>query len=465
MRWRVLTALLAAVVALVGAPAASGSSDSDNPAAPRDGIGRNEPAVAVSPVNPRHVVTASNQQGGLAVHVSRDGGRTFPDSTRMPRTGGRYTSDPALDFDGRGRLYASYLSYDRSASGLAYGVGGLAVVRSDDGGLTWQEPQLAVANRKDEDGCAFADFSSIAVDRRTGAVYVAWQGIEYANESCTSGYRHPLRVARSGDGGRTWSESVELPTPEDAIAYVPVLHVGARGEVAVVFTMTARGFAECPHSGSYSYGIALSRDGGRSFSFTRVVERSCGSTNSWVGDPVTGAYLASSTGATYRLPQGTDAAIDPRDGTIVQVTMGTDATKAFNRLHVWRSSDGGRTFKPGGTVPAATDEQQIFPRISVGRDGRLTLLWLAQLPGGRYVATASTSVDRGATWSPARRVASQESTVRHPFYLGFIGDYLANATGPDGTAHLVWTDTRDAEYENGYGGFYPQIWTARVPRR
>ena len=465
MSRRVIAALLVTAAAVVGAPSATGAPPGDNPAAPQDGVGRNEPAVAVSPRDPRLVVTASNQQGGLAVHISRDGGRTFKETERMPVVEeGVYSSDPALDFDASGRLYVSYLSYALTDAGLDFSVGGLTVVRSDDGGRTWQRPSVAFRNHQDDDGCAFADFSSLAVDRRTGTVYVAWQGIEYADASCRSGYRHPLRVARSTDGGRSWSPSVELPTPEAEVAYVPVLHVGARGEVVVVFTMTGSGLvdAQCPQSGTYSYGITISRDGGRTFRFTRVEDRVCGSVNAFVQDPVLGAYLASSTGATYRLPQGTDAAIDPRNGTIVQVTMGTDVTRAFNRLNVWRSTDGGRTFSRGGSVPAQVGEQQIFPRISVGADGRFTLLWLAQMPGGGYAATASVSGDGGRTWSPQQVLASQPSLVRHPFYLGFIGDYLANVTGPDGTAHLVWTDTRDVEHAGAYGGFYPQIWTARL---
>jgi hypothetical protein len=462
---RTTVALMLSALALAVAPAATGAPPADNRAAPDDDVPRTEPAVAISPRDPHLVVTVAKHEPDLTVQVSRDGGRSFPTSQVLPLVAGaQRNSDPAADFDATGRLYVSSVAYSVKDAALDLTRGGLAVVRSDDGGRTWQAPVLAVRNTTDDSGCRFADYSSIAVDRRTATVHVAWQALEYAAGDCTSLQRIALYTARSHDGGRTWSEPLELPAPPDGLPYVPVLHVGGRGEVAVVFTMTdyEPTDTDCRHGGlSNSYGIVVSRDGGRTFRYTLVHESTCGSVSSLVQSPAYGAHLASSTGATYRLPQGTDVAADPVTGTLVQVTMGVDPAKAFNRLQVWRSTDGGRTFFPGGAPAAAPSEQQIFPRLSAGPDGRFTLLWLAQGPGGSYVATAATSRDTGRTWSAPEAVATQVSQVRHPYYSGFIGDYIANETGPDGTAHLVWTDTRAADHGLAYGGFFPQIWTAR----
>jgi hypothetical protein len=46
-------------------------------------------------------------------------------------------------------------------------------------------------------------------------------------------------------------------------------------------------------------------------------------------------------------------------------------------------------------------------------------------------------------------LTSQPSHVTNPFYLGFIGDYIGNAIGPDGLSHPVWTDLRETKKLDG----------------
>jgi hypothetical protein len=454
----------AALLAVVGSTAggASVASDAaDHRASPPGGGVRDEPSVAIHPTKPNVMATAANDNTngvwGIGVYASRDGGLTYT-GARMPLLPGTpYGSDPHLAYDRHGRLLSLYLSY-----GQDHSKGGLVIARSDDGGWRWpKKPTVIRANHREEDACTFADFPAMAVDQRPGqdSVYAVWQELRYTPPStCATWSGLDLYVSRSRDGGRTWSPAQLLEVVREGHAYIATATVGPDGTLYVTYDYAPRDGAtmDCPSSlAPLATGVSRSTDGGRTFRTTEVA-RFCGpGTPLGVDVPAFGAVgLASSTGALYRLPANSNTVVNPRTGHLLTVIGVQDPVTSQQLVRVVRSTDHGRTWTPGGAVPALPGEHQQFPRVAVGKDGRVSLLWLAQLPAAVLQASHSWSFDEGRSWQPAERIASMPSPVTHPDWVWFIGDYLGNAIGPDGRAHPVWTDLREWNADNAGGTLY-----------
>lgn len=117
-----------------------------------------EPFMAVDPYNAGHIVVVWMGFDGLELikikeRVSFDYGNTFSPIIEIPHNVTGYTSaDPSMDFDSEGRLYLCLIDYNPLGT-----AGAVYVYRSDDGGLTWNAPTIAI------DGDA--DGSETPVDR------------------------------------------------------------------------------------------------------------------------------------------------------------------------------------------------------------------------------------------------------------------------------------------------------------
>lgn len=451
VRATVLACAVTAVALAAAAPAADPapeSDPSDHRASTSGTQPRNEPSVAVHPADPRRVATAANDYDSptVGVYLSADGGRTFAVRSDPPGLPGAvYGSDPHLVWS-RGDLYAAYLSYSPRTDGP----GGLVVARRSSVRGTWT---IGVPRRNavvDEE-CRFADFPALAVDRRREVLHVAWQEITFTGANCQTYDTLRLYTSRSADGGRTWS--APAPIPYDGFGYLPSLAIGRRGEVLVTFNDTAGGALGdplCP-AGSVLVRSLLSRsaDGGRRFSAPVEVQQRClPQPPVGLDVPELGMGTQSLTGATYRLPASSNTVVDPRDGRLVSVLGGSDGRTTQQLVYVSASTDGGRTWSDLGPVPSVMGENQQFPRLAVGRDGRLSLVWIAQLPGGLLWASHAWSFDGGRTWTEPERIAAVPSRVGHPNFQGFIGDYLGNDVDSEGRAHPVWTDMREVQELN-----------------
>ncbi|HET7404080.1 MAG TPA: sialidase family protein [Usitatibacter sp.] len=137
----------------------------------------------------------------------------------------------------------------------------LEVIRSFDHGATWSAPVTiadylpigvtdAATHAEVRDGTPVAAMA-VAPD---GALYVVWQDGRF------SGTADAIAMARSGDGGATWSVPVRVSSRADARAFAPQVHVAADGTIAVTY-FDLRFDTPDPSSLPCDFWMARSRDG------------------------------------------------------------------------------------------------------------------------------------------------------------------------------------------------------------
>jgi hypothetical protein len=186
------------------------------------GQGQNETAVAVNPRNARNVLIGQNDyrrgDSSCGVDWSLDGGRHWgselvPLSFTAPGfTGARHywdaAGDPSVAFDSSGEAYLFCLAFNRGAptSDVGLPASGLFLLRSADGGASWNFPASAVkqSDGSGDDGIGLLDKPYMAVDTSRHSdfrdrIYVAWA--EY-NVDFTAAQ---ISFAWSGDHGATWN--------------------------------------------------------------------------------------------------------------------------------------------------------------------------------------------------------------------------------------------------------------------
>jgi len=150
-----------------------------------------------------HIAFASLETGNIVYRRSDDGGITWPVWVEIP--GGMHQNDeftayPRLAVDGRGRVHAVWTVRPWPGRLVMY-------ARSDDGGETWNEPQMIdSADRMDyEEG-----YGPILIDVETHGddeVHLIWDGAPTVERN----------HIWSSDGGDTWSApSLLIPEITDA---------------------------------------------------------------------------------------------------------------------------------------------------------------------------------------------------------------------------------------------------------
>jgi hypothetical protein len=231
--------------------------------------------------------------GGIMVATSADGGRTWEEPTTLTNDrllvtaneGGSVTADPLRP----GTAYAVWTS--SSAQGVSSGI---VLSRTRDGGVSWEAPreilggdsrkignQIAVlpdgslvdvfldagrprvrAIRSGDEGETWGPARTIgtapsswfvatvrpsgfalvrsgggmpdlAVDRRSGALYVVWQAANPRGNAA-------IYLARSTDAGVTWSAPRQVGVARRAQAFTPSVEVAADGTVAVAYFESSR---------------------------------------------------------------------------------------------------------------------------------------------------------------------------------------------------------------------------------
>jgi sialidase-1 len=289
------------------------------------------------------------------------------------REPGRYIGWPSITQAPNGDLLAVF-SGDRSAHVSPDGK--VQMVRSRDGGATWEGPTTVFDSPIDDrdSGIIVTAKGTVLVSTFTNPGGEPWQG---------------HWVLRSTDNGRTWGQPIrtEVTTPHGPIQLRDgrLLYVGQRPHES--------------HKKPYDVGIQESLDDGLTW-------RTVGAFPVPAGDRI----------LSYDECHPAECA----DGTVVL------QFRDCYEPHLIRQSesrDGGRTW----TAPHVTPIKGYPPHVIRLRDGRLlTVYGKRWAPFGEY---ACLSADNGVTWDVGREIALA------PAPDGDLG-YPASVEARDGT---IWT--------------------------
>ncbi|MET8771660.1 sialidase family protein [Streptomyces sp. NPDC004658] len=184
----------------------------------------------------------SSLDGPGYISVTRDGGRTwsrarrFVDTSAVPNT---QTIGHLIVADRRtGTLYDFYDRITHSADLSTVLEARYEMVTSTDAAKTWSRPVVVARDTavpevdpNDPDTLlrAASTLPSPAVDPRTGALYMAYEGADFSGGKFDS-----IQLVRSTDGGRTWGRP-ELISPKGVPAFSPSIAVTERGTVALTY--------------------------------------------------------------------------------------------------------------------------------------------------------------------------------------------------------------------------------------
>ena len=383
----------------------------------------NEPGIAVNRRNPAQVV--ATYQGPARAVFSTDSGRTFTAAEGTVPPDWRSAGDVSIAFDNRGAAYLSYLTFDRlgSTSYWRHGAGrnGVWARRSPDGGKTWEQTPVPVRvwNTDADPEMQYEDMPRILADNgvsspHAGNLYMGW--IEWQLDKSI------MLFSRSTDHGRTWSKPLRISTqaglPRDDNGDVVGFHadVSADGTIYAIWNW------------GLTIVLATSRDGGQSFTPSRVVQQ--------VGPP----YF----GGTGAVPQLGRVFGFPQVGVYRErvYVCWSDFRNGDIDVFLAASPDRGRTWSKA--VRVTTDS------LHSGRDQFSQFLAVDPLNGDVYVQfydrrddphnlltafTLARSTNGGHTFT---NYAWNEAAFEG--HNAFLGDYTW-LTAYDGRVYGIWAET------------------------
>jgi putative cell wall-binding protein len=441
--------------------------------------GRDVPGLAVDPADPRHVVSVDvdYEKGECSFKTSFDGGLTWPSSGNFNAPAG-WPDPPCLqNFDSGGyahgnasvvfgagqNVYTAFSShrgpYQRPESNIIAGIGDDSlVVRSTDGGRTWQTAVPAILGGPDAQ--PFNIRPQVTVHRGAGTagadrVYVnAWR-CRVISSGCSGGNDiREMWVARSDDGGQTWTTPVRASADTGGPTGPNLPGTSQVNEPSQPVVDPRNG---------YVYMAWRRRDGSPTPTVNNVeVARSKDLGQTWerfTAGPAVGS-------AHPRI------ALNPTTGTLYVVYQNnvfgsptTDQDIAFVS-----SADTGAGAGAAWTAPKRVNDDplnnnaaQQVPRVEVASDGRIDVVWMdrrhdptSPTSRGRADVFYAYSLDGGASFSANRRVTDRH--LNRDVGLTGVGGYtwygpVLAAMGNDEVL-FAWTDSREGNYNNGAQDVY-----------
>ncbi len=149
----------------------------------------------------------------------------------------------------------------------------VSVLRSGDRGLSWSPAPVSIAEAEfvgvadPKSGRGVRTGSvvpSIAVDRSSGVLYVAWEDARFSAMA-----RDGIALSKSADGGLTWSPPVRANGAPSAQAFTPAL-AASGGKLAVTYyDLRNDNPSDSDHTLATQW-LAVSSDGGVTFGETMI---------------------------------------------------------------------------------------------------------------------------------------------------------------------------------------------------
>ena len=319
--------------------------------------------------------------------------------------------EPAVAADGSGHIYVLYPHYGRVPDCKDCRIPTMLLVVSNDSGKTWQAPRVML-----ETGSGQFDAQIVVDPADHHALFAAW----------LENRKREVMLARSSDSGVTWSFTIAARSDEELDK--PALAV--RGQsVYVAFNHEEEVW------------VAVSQDGGRSFTSSRV---NPDSRPSW-------SLLGSAT-------------VDPGGNAYLAWTSysKTSGARGSVSLYVSKSADAGKTWthKVLDTSAASPDckdedcgEAYLGSQIALASDsgGTLYALWNAgRAPMAPQRIYFSSSTNGGENWLPRANVSSAEPGVEHAF--------PAIVAGSNGDVRIAWMDTRMTDLRKAKDSDKATVW-------
>jgi hypothetical protein len=407
-----------------------------------------EPYISVNPTQTKNLIGVWQQDRwsdggahGLVAGFTFDGGTTWgetplPFSACANGLGYERASDPWVSIGPDGTAYTVSISFNRSNNNNA-----VAAAVSRDGGRTWRDLSVIIANNEPTTQF-FNDKESVTADPiMAGTAYVVWDRLEspnanpYANLH-TAAFRGPAFFAKTTDGGLTWSSPkviVKTPSRQQTIGNQIVVDP-RNGTLYDFFDLISPPF----NVTAFKVAFVKSIDGGDTWTKPQVI---ADLRTVFVKDPNTGQDIR--TGDIIPEP-----AIDPVSGQLYVVWQDSRFNGGhFDEVALSTSTDGGETWSAPIRVNTPEGRPAFTPAVHVNSDGVVGVTYydFRNLQAGNtttlptdYWFTSST--EKGATFGNEAHIAGPFDMLTAPKTdTGFfVGDYEGlNTSGREFVPFLV----------------------------